>query len=409
LATNASFVIWTCSGLENALFAALITYLLYLALACDPGTKRPNKLAVIAGIVAGAVALTRPDGLVYTAVFPFTIALKSYPVTKETVAKLLKSLITYSLSFLAVFGSYLIFRILYFGEFFPNTYYAKGGPTLSVVKDALTLQPFYLSKIQEIFQSIFGPKLWIVIPIAVMLWLVSIVRNRISIWKDLVVLLAFFLAGFTYLILINDWMGEYRLATPFFVLVYIFMGMSLSKVRFLNLNLNKYHKIAAGAAVIALSVVTFSHHYYRLSKFYSEMPVSFAGVAERFGHTFNNYADSLGIENGSFLVPDIGGALYYSKLRIYDLGGLCDPVIARTLVKDRPRFLEYVFEEIKPTFIHTHGWFTTTARFHEDFRFERDYLPLYQYEDKYASERLKKKIMSGHYVRKEFAVPEPHF
>jgi hypothetical protein len=195
-------------------------------------------------------------------------------------------------------------------------------------------------------------------------------------------------------------MGEYRLATPFFVLIYVFLGISLSKAKTFISGWDKIYAIAAGAGVLILFAITFSHHHKRLSKFYDEMPVSFVGIADRFGHKFNQYADSLGIENGSFLVPDIGGTLYYSKLRIYDLAGLCDPVIARTMQKDRPRFLDYVFEEVKPTFIHIHGWFTTTARFHEDPRFERDYTSLYEYEDKYASERLKKRVMSGNYVRK---------
>ncbi len=405
LSTNASFVIWTCSGLENPLFVALISFLLYLIVKDSTEKRESNKLAILAGIVASAIALTRPDGLVYVLIFPVSIFLKQIPLKKEKVVGSIKTMASYAVAFLLIFGSYIIFRKLYFGEFYPNTYFAKGGPTISVALDALTLQPAYLTKLQEILQSIFGSKLWLLIPTVIVLWLALIIREGKWHRQATVLFLTFLLSGFTYLILINDWMGEYRLATPFFTLIYIFLGVAIYRIVKLIPGNPKYVAIGAAVVILLVAGVSIRHHHNRLSKFYEEMPVSFASVAERFGHKFNHYADSLGIQNGSFLVPDIGGTLYYGKLRIYDLAGLCDPVTARTLQKDRARFLNYVFVEIKPTFIHTHGWFTTTARFHEDPRFERDYTPLYEYEDKYASERLRKKIMSGHYVRRDSLNP----
>ncbi|HEX2896704.1 MAG TPA: hypothetical protein VHP63_01460, partial [candidate division Zixibacteria bacterium] len=231
--------------------------------------------------------------------------------------------------------------------------------------------------------------------------LISIAIKRKLDHKELVLAFTVFLSGFTYLIVINDWMGEYRLATPFFVLLYLFMGMVIFQVIKL-INLNSGLKVmAASVLLIFIAGISFSIHSKRISEFAEISPVSFVSVADRFGHRFNQIADSLKLDNASFLVPDVGGTLYYSKLRIVDLAGLCDPIIARTMQKDRPRFLDYVFDEVKPTFIHTHGWFTTTARFHEDPRFVRDYTPFWEYEDKFASDRLKKMIMSGHYIRKD--------
>lgn len=401
LATNASFVIWTCSGLENPLFVALITFLLYLISKVSGDSPVSNKLTILAGVVASAIALTRPDGLVYVLIFPVAVFLTRIPFKREKLISSVKALASYSAAFLLVFGSYILFRILYFGEIYPNTYYVKGGPTMSVALEALTLQPVYLTKLQEILQSVFGSKLWLLTPALIVLWIVSTIRERIWRSHEMVLLITFLLSGFTYLILIKDWMGEYRLATPFFSLIYIFLGVAI--FRSVKLIPWKSRYAALSTMVVILLVAGFSvpQHYKRLVKFYKEKPVTFAGVAQRYGHTFNDYADSLGIANGSFLVPDVGGTMYYSKLRIYDLAGLCDPVIARTLQKDRPRLLEYVFEEIRPTFIHTHGWFTVMARFHEDPRFETDYVALLEYEDKYASDNLRKTTMAGHYVRKD--------
>ena len=60
----------------------------------------------------------------------------------------------------------------------------------------------------------------------------------------------------------------------------------------------------------------------------------------------------------SVLLPDLGGTLYNSGVRIYDLGMLGDKTIARTLRRDRPAFYDYIFEEAKPTFIHVHDTWT---------------------------------------------------
>ena len=156
-----------------------------------------------------------------------------------------------------------------------------------------------------------------------------------------------------------------------------------------------------GLIIVLLLNDSFQIQSVRLENFSNALPASFTNITERFGHRFNQYADSLGLEDASFLVPDIGGTLYYTNLRVYDLAGLCDPVIARTLQHDRTKFLDYIFEEAKPTIIHTHGWFTINTRFDEDLRFTRDYVVIDEYEDKYAEERLKRKIMSGNYVRKD--------
>ena len=58
--------------------------------------------------------------------------------------------------------------------------------------------------------------------------------------------------------------------------------------------------------------------------------------------------------------------LLHSELRVYDLAGLCDPVIARSL-HQRPQALrDYVLGEVRPTFVHTQGAFTRSSALHVD-------------------------------------------
>jgi hypothetical protein len=97
----------------------------------------------------------------------------------------------------------------------------------------------------------------------------------------------------------------------------------------------------------------------------------------------------------------MGGALCYSRLRVYDLGMLCDRTIARTLGKRQADFYRYVFETVRPTFISTVSHWSYLAKFHEDPRFLRDYVPLYEYRDAYARARFGLELLSGDYVRRE--------
>ncbi len=400
IGTNTSFTVWTCSGLENPLFATLIASLFYATIKTDPDNIFKIKKSMVVGFIAGGIALTRPDGIIYFIVYPTAIFLVCLPLSKDKVFSWMKVVSVYSITIVVIFGSYLLFRILYFGNIYPNTYFVKGGPTLSIVKDSFTLQQTYLIKLQQLLQSAFDPHLWLIMPVTVVIWLCYAFRSRRPFWRELVLLLMMLIAAFDYLILTNDWMGEYRLATPFFVMLFALGGVAIYQISQL---LGKYSKIKIGIIslfIVMLGIMTFQNQDIRLKYFTKAPTVSFASVAQRFGHRFNQYADSLGLTNASFLVPDMGGTLYYSNLRIYDLAGLCDTVIARTIQHDRPRLLDYIFEEAKPTIIHTHGWFTSVTRFDEDPRFMRDYVAIDEYEDKYAENQIKRKIMSGNYVRK---------
>jgi hypothetical protein len=53
-------------------------------------------------------------------------------------------------------------------------------------------------------------------------------------------------------------------------------------------------------------------------------------------------------------------------------------VIARALHEQPDRLRDYVFEDVRPTFIHTQGAFTRAAGLHEDPRFARDYVALHE-------------------------------
>jgi hypothetical protein len=158
--------------------------------------------------------------------------------------------------------------------------------------------------------------------------------------------------------------------------------------------------LAASALVLGLAVLLFLPR----SRTYAAAPaLPFVEVEQKIGRRFNRYADALGVREGSLLVPDVGGALWSSRLRVYDLGGLTDRTIARTLHRQPEAFREYVFAETRPTFILVHGPWALVAALNRDPRFRRDYLPLFIEGDPRGEITVGPGRQAGIFVRKEAA------
>src|SRR6185295_6955760 len=76
LAAQTGFVIWSVSGLENPLYAFLFVGLGLLSLRALRETEG-WRIAILAGLAAAGLALTRPEGVLFAALFPLAVALSS--------------------------------------------------------------------------------------------------------------------------------------------------------------------------------------------------------------------------------------------------------------------------------------------------------------------------------------------
>jgi hypothetical protein len=134
----------------------------------------------------------------------------------------------------------------------------------------------------------------------------------------------------------------------------------------------------------ATVLVAALHAAPRTAGFAAEPTVPGCFVVDRYGRTFNLYADQLGIAAGSLLLPDIGGVLLTTRLRVVDLAGLTEPRIARLRnERDWAGLRAYVLDDVRPTFVHLHRpWDPGLA---DDRRFRRDYV----------------EIVSGDFVRRD--------
>jgi hypothetical protein len=382
LALDTSFVVWGVSGLENPLLAFLLVASAALSLR-DAEADVP-RFEGQAGLVAALLAMTRPDAVLYAAAYPAVLIL----------ARRRPRLARYVLSFGAPFATFLFFRRVYFGDWVPNTFYAKVRPWMLGID---------LSRLTELAESAIGV---FAIPALLLVLVAAVVALRRGGAARRVPVLAVYLgvAGASFVLMPPDWMPEYRFATGFFIFFYWALAESLGWLWAVGPpRLARAVVIAAAALVVAASVRV---HAARTTEFSRDPTVPFSRI-EEFAQGYNGLSAALGPGQHSLLTPDLGGMLFDSTLRIHDLVGLCDRTVAKTLLGHPDVFREYVLANLRPTFIHVHGNWSGTAGLHGDDRFGRDYAVVYeQWTRPEDAEKEDNEPWVGDYVRRDaLAVP----
>ena len=397
LALNTSFVVWNVSGLENALYAFEIVAIAYLGLLALDGLS--SRVAVIAGLLAAAAALTRPDGIVFVLLWPGALAAQIL-CDRRIPAEILRTCAAYITAAALPLVSYKAMALVYFGSLFPNTYYTKGGPDLETILGILALNPTLIDKAIDLLAAPFGFG-WITLGIVVTTLAVCFVAKR-SVAPLVYLTGSTAMALLVYILLPWDWMPEFRFGTPFMVLFYptVFSlvwvaNSALPKINFVS---RQFPALLLIAVMLASSILV---HQFRIGRFYDDPTTPFTDISNRYGERFNRAARILGVEKPSFLLQDVGATLFYSELEIYDLAGLTDATIARTLRKDHARLHDYIFNQVKPTFIVHYAYSTLAADLESSPQFREQYVPIRENVDAIASEDTGRTVYSGTYVRKD--------
>ncbi|MEV4312952.1 hypothetical protein [Actinocrispum sp. NPDC049592] len=360
LALIPSFVIWSFSGLENSLFAFLVTALASLLMrAVVEHRMLTAKVAILAGVLAALAALTRPDGLIYVAAFPILALLR---VTRPTLVPVIKYSALSGLAFAVPYGGYIAYRLVEFGQLLSMTAVAKGQQP----PDTQTL-----IRVSEVIG--YGGALAALV-VVVCLGIVIIHPSKLRL--GLVALLVpLSLALAAHSVLMPDWMGEQRFATPIWPLFALLAALAVGAA---TVQLNLRARVVLVLAVVVALVPSVSTFKDKSALFRASPTFPMCFVAERMGHTFEHYADLLGVQQGTVLMPDIGGSALTTRMVIVDTAGLAEPRIAKmrgegTVERD---LANYVFDEAKPTFIHEHpAWDPKDMA--KDPRLTRDYVPIY--------------------------------
>ena len=357
-----SFVIWTTSGLENALFAlAVVAIAAVLARAALDGRLLVYNTAIAVGALAAVAALTRPEGIIYAAAFPVAtaLAIRSHSLRRA----LLSSLVS-----LAAFAfptlSYLLWRLMTFGDYLPNTARAKEQGLPSIAD---------LSKIGDLA----GYVGWLAVCLGVAAVAVTLSRRSPVRTAVAMVLIPLGLAIASFAILQPDWMSQFRFATPVWPLAAT--AVTLSVVHLLR---DSSRQQRTTAAMLTAIVAVFSGHGFSVAEkeFRAQPTVGVCNIAQNTGYLFNGYADILGIRDGTLLAVDGGGTALTSRLRYVDLSGLAERRIAGYWQDDDMGGLrDYVLEEVRPTFVKVFWGWSETDRLAltNDPRFTQDYLLMF--------------------------------
>jgi arabinofuranosyltransferase len=118
LLLNRSFLMWTSSGLETALFCFLVAAWVFSTTA----PARPSTRAFWGSTTAALLALTRPDGLLFCLAAAWMVGAWALRTAEPSKARRTLAL---GLAPFAVVLVHLLWRHSRYGEWLPNTYYAK--------------------------------------------------------------------------------------------------------------------------------------------------------------------------------------------------------------------------------------------------------------------------------------------
>lgn len=119
IATHHTFLVWLSGGMETALFNCLLLWWILEALGPEPVRARSGWLPRL-GASNALVALTRPDGLLLLA--PTLVLVLLEARRRRSVRAVLAGIAPLSLV-----AAHLGFRRATYGEWLPNTYFAKAG------------------------------------------------------------------------------------------------------------------------------------------------------------------------------------------------------------------------------------------------------------------------------------------
>lgn len=357
LAGVPSFVIWTMSGLENGLLALAVAGLAAVLVRAATAERllewRP---AVACGLLTALAALTRPDGLVYAGAYPLAVLvlLRRHQLRRAALA-----VVANTAAFAVPAGVYLVWRLGTFGQVLPNTALAKAQRLPGLDSFA---------RPGELITYIGWP--------AVLLGGVCVGAALVRRWPGraglVMLLVPLGLAVVAYAVLEPDWMGEYRFATPVWVLGALVgaIGVVRALAEMMMRGRAVIVVMATGAAVVSGVELVDAARAFRAAP---TAPLCL--VAQNTGRNINTYAEAIAApQRATLLAPDVGGAAMVSNMRIVDLAGLTDATIAgfwRTA--DWTGLRDHIFEIVRPTFIKSHGGWSTTTGLASDPRLVTDY------------------------------------
>lgn len=295
-ATSAGILYYSASGLETALYTFLLTSGIYFRISGE--SRHSDILSLIAFLLA---SLTRPEGILF-------LLLKAGDTVMAHGVPDYRRRCTAAAVALGCYAAFLLWRFNTFGDWLPNTYYAKPGVAFSVA--GLSAGFSYIHG----FIGENGTYL------TTALFLFAVPANRFA---ALCVGGLLFFAAYTG----GDWMTHHRLLLPALPLIYLLAAIGLE-------NLISRFRLGAHPLVVSAVLVLLGSNVYATVSLHKKLSrnieVDHAHISRanaELGRWLAAHAD----DGDAVVTDEIGAIGYYSGLRILDPLGLIDTHVARIL------------------------------------------------------------------------------
>lgn len=346
------FVYWSLRGMEISMLSAIISAAIYF------GLKAKDELSVATGVLLGLAFLTRPDAAVVIAVI---LAFRIFSLIKAGKVSIISSELIIVGLFVLSIG---VFRIIYYGNFFPNTYTLKMigmglflriengiGYVTPLLDTMLTINILCLLVI--IFRTKENYLLFATLPVMAVLYQIYIGGDAFGMWRQIVLYVPYlYLILFTELTrlvtyLINQW--------------------------FLKVGLTKFRQITQSVIIIACSGLLL---FLPNKGWYSQIiqPILQTGIAQADDKANINTAillNQLLKPSASVAVFYAGAIPYFTGLKAIDMLGKSDKYIAslppdisgaiswlgmKSVPGHNKYDLNYSIVQKKPTYIAGYVW-----------------------------------------------------
>lgn len=333
-AGNAFFAAWSIGGMETLLNAFLFTTAALAALRMARAKRGPlsfSLYAVLLGALFAAAALTRPEPVLHAAA---GIAMLWLLLPRE---RRLHGMLLSGATFTVLYGAFLAWRVITYGEILPNTFYAKTGGGLFVF--------VYGFKYTAAAVGAAGGAGLIVLPVA---FLRGVAERRRAWYLAVLIGCSVFFSIYSG----GDWMPGYRFLVP---VIPLFAALAAAGAVTLLSSLEKH---AEGrllrpwitAAVLVLVVLATGMMQRDLLR--GQLPTMKSGIKDVTGHALpyksaaaewlqRNVAPTAVIATGE------AGIMGYANphLRVIDCNGLVDAHLARLARQGLPFDTDYVLDQ----------------------------------------------------------------
>jgi hypothetical protein len=304
-AVSTSFTLWSVGGLETSLYALLILTCVRLALA-RPTTSGDQAWL---GLVLAAVALSRPEGAL-----PGTAVLAWRWLDPGTRHERQANLLVLPCAALPPLA-YLAFRLAYYGQWVPNTYFAKHSPLALAIPAGLRyLASFVLVNGGWAFYA----------PVAYAL--MSARRSRVLALAALVIA-----AYLPYVVIVGgDWMDAHRFLAPILPLLAILIASGWASVLDAVRAVLARRRLARVSAALVPAGAVLLVAWQALANVPGTRLAREAPYVNAYPYyvTIGRLAGWVAPPAWRVATDDIGAIGWYAHVRVIDMLGLANPDVA---------------------------------------------------------------------------------